>query len=326
MTERASLLQTVQVGVESTSGTAVNSGKMLGATSIEASVMAEVKKFKPTGQKFNTLSAMGKEWTEADISGVLSYTDWVYLTASGIQYTAPDQQEATAAYLWAALPSQTAVDTVKTYTVEIGGAVRAHEFAYGLITNLGYTITRDECTVKGKMIGQVLSDGITMTSTPTAIDIVPVMPDDVSFYMDTLYGDIGETKLTRVLSIDFDTGERFKPVWAVDAANASFAAHVEAEPNPVMKIKLEADSVGMGLLATMRTGAKKFIRVQAVGATIEGAYSYKWTHDLCVTVTNIEKFEDDEGVYAIGFELTATYDSDLAKAYSFETVNALTTL
>jgi hypothetical protein len=326
MAERASLLQTVQIGVESVSGTAVAAGKTLSGTSIEPGIQTNIRAFKPAGQKFTTVSAIGKEWVEAPLTGQLSYTDWVYLAASGIQYTAPDQQEATAAYLWANVPSQTAVDTIKTYTIEVGGAVRAHKFAYGLVNNLGYMITREEATIKGSMIGQLLTDGITMTTTPTAIDLKPVLPTQCSIYMDTLYSDIGETKLLRCLSIDFETGERFGPVWPIDAAQTSFAAHVETEPAAKFKLKLAADAVGMGLLATMRTGAKKFFRVQAVGETIETTYEYTWQHDICGTVTAVSEFSDEDGIYAIEWTFDATYDDDLTYAFKFETTNALTAL
>lgn len=326
MAERASLLQTVQLGVETTPGTGVAANKLLGGTSIEPAVKANIRKFKPTGQKFSTVSALGKEWVEAPITGILSYTDWVYLAASGIQYTAPAQQEATAAYLWANNPSQTAADTVKTYTVEAGGAVRAHEFSYGLVRNLGYTITRDEATVKGNMIGRRLTDGITMTSTPTAIALKPVLPTDISVYMDDDSGDFGTTKLLRVLSMDFETGDRFGPVWPIDAAQTSFAAHVEVEPAAKFKMLLAADDVGMALLATMRTGDKKFIRVEAVGVNIASTYDYTWSHDICGTVSEVGEFKDEEGIYAIEWTFDATYDASWGKAFAFNTINELTVL
>jgi len=326
MAERATILQGIQLGVEVTPGTAVAANKKLQATSISTGVKAEIKKFRPTGSKFNTISALGKEWVEGDISGVLSYTDWVYLAASGLQYTAPDQQESTAAYLWENTPGHSSADTVKTFTIEEGSSVRAHKFAYGLVSNLGYTINRDEATVKGKIIGQTLSDAITMTSTPTEIPIVPVLPTDISVYMDTLYSDIGETKLLRVLKVEFDTGDRFGTVWPIDGALASFAAHVETEPTAEFKLLLAADAVGMGLLTSMRAGTKKFFRVEAVGETIEDTYTYKWTHDICATVTDVSQFSDEDGIYAIEFTFTATYDSDLTKAFSFSTINKLTAL
>ena len=326
MTERSSLLQTVQIGVESTSGTAVAANKQLQATNIMPAIKANTRQFRPSGGKFATLSALGKEWVEAPLSGVLSYTDWVYLAASGIQYTAPAKQAATAAYLWANTMAQSAADTVKTYTVEVGGSVRAHEFSYGLVRNLGYTITRDEATVKGSMIGQRIADGITMTGSPTAIALKPVLPDDISVYMDGASGDLGTTKLLRVLSIDFETGDRFGTVWSIDSAQTSFAAHVDIEPSAKLKLLVAADSVGMGLLDTMRAGDKKFIRVEAVGEDIEDTYDYKWTHDFCGVVSEPSEFKDEEGIYAIEWTFTATYDSTWGKAFSFSTINELTAL
>lgn len=326
MAERASLLQTVQIGLETTSGTSVSAGKRLSATSIEPSVQTNIRAFKPMGQKFTTVSALGKEWVEAPISGQLSYTDWVYLAASGLQYTAPVQQGVTTAYLWANTPGQSAEDTVKTYTIEVGGTQRAHKFSYGLVRNLGYTITREEATIKGSMLGQRISDGITMTATPTDIELVPVLPTQVSIYMDSTVGGIGTTKLLRVLSIDFETGDRFGPVWPIDAAQTSFAAHVETEPDANFKIKMEADAVGMGLLTSLRAGTKQFFRVAAIGSLIASTYYYTWQHDICGTVSEVSEFSDEDGVYAIEWTFDATYDSTFTKAFSFNTTNMLTAL
>lgn len=326
MAERASVLQGAQIGIESTAGTAVAAGKKLLGTSIEAGIQTEINTFKPYGSKYNTISALGKEWVEADISGPLCYGDWTYLAACGIAYAAPVQNGATIAYTHTHTPAMSTEDVVKTLTVETGGTVRAHKFAYGLITQLGYTITRKECMVKGKMIGQRITDSITLTATPTDIALQPVLPTEISIYADDTAAGLGTTKLLRVLNWSFDFSDRSGPVWPVDAAQTSFAATVETEPKTEFKVLLAADAVGMGLLTTMRAGSKKFFRVGAVGPVIVGAETYLWNHDICGTVSSVAPFKDEDGIYAIEWTFLATYDSTWAKAMTFNEVNTISAL
>lgn len=326
MPERASLLQASQWGVEVTPGTGVASNRRLLGTSVDVGIKADIKSFRPMGQKFSTLAALGKEWVEATLSGQLCYTDWIYLMASGVAYAAPAQQAATIAYKWTGTPVQAVEDTIKTYTVEMGGTVRAHKFSHGMVNNLGYTITRESCDLKGSMIGQRITDGATMTGSPTDVALEPVLPTAVDVTLDTTSAGLGTTKLLRVLSVDFETGDRFSPVWTVDSAQTSFATYVESEPTPKFMLKQAADAAGMARLTDMRAGTKAFIRVKGTGALIASTYYYTFQHDICGVVSDVSDFSDEDGVYAIEWTFTPTYDSTWTKAYEFQITNALTAL
>lgn len=326
MPERATLLQTTQIGVETTMGTAVAANKLLLGTSIESKIEAEVKTYRPFGQKFATVTALGKEWASASLSGPLTYTDWTYLMASAIAYGAPVQQAATTAYKWTASMSQTTVDTIKSYTVEIGDTNRAHKMAHVLVNNLGYTINRDEATIKGSIIGQRISDGITMTGSPQGVLLRPVLPTQIDVTLDSTYGALGTTKLLRVLSVDFETGERYSPVWPVDSAQTSFATYTEKEPAPKLKIKMAADSVGMARLTEMRDSTKVFIRIKGTGALIASTYYDTFQHDVCGIVSEVSDFTDEDGLYAIEWTFTPVYDFTWGKSMEFQIINSLTAL
>lgn len=326
MAERASLLQSVQIGVESTSGTAVAANKRLLGTSIELGISANIRTFRPMGQKFATLAALGKEWAEGDLSGQLCYGDITYLLAGNQAYAAPAQQAATAAYKWTLTPAQAAADTLKTYTIEAGGAVRAHKAAFGMVDNLGYTINREEATIKGSVMGRAITDGISMTGSPTDIALKPVLATQVDVTMDSAGAGLGTTKLTRVLRVDWESGKRFNPVWAVDSAQTSWVDYVEVEPTPKFKLLVEADAAGMALLTSMRAGTKQFFRVKATGDLIASTYYYVFQHDLCGVVSDVTKFRDEDGVYAIEWTFDITYDSTWAKAQEFQVTNTLTAL
>lgn len=326
MSERASVFETTQIGVETVPGTPVAAGKKLLATSIEPSVQAEMVSVRPLGGKFATAAFMGKEWAKAAIQGQASYNDLTYLLAGLLANQAPVQQGLTAAYKWTFSPAQSAPDTIATFTVESGSSVRAGRFAYGLVRELAIKSDRGAVEVSGEMIGGLYADGITLTATPTEIEVVPVMPNQMSVYMDPSAATLGTTKLTRVLRTEISIGNRFEPLWTLDAAETSFVAHVESAPATTMKLLVEADAAGMALLATMRTGAKKFVRFAAVGEEIASPYNYLLQLDMCGTVTDVSEFSDQDGVFAIEWTLQATYDATWTKALEAVLINTLLAL
>ena len=83
MAERASIFSTVQIAVEVTPGTDPNAGyKQLSALQIEPSVKVELETYRASGQKFPTVAALNKEWTEAKLGGPITYTEIIYLLSS----------------------------------------------------------------------------------------------------------------------------------------------------------------------------------------------------------------------------------------------------
>lgn len=326
MAERTTITQVTQIGVEVTPGTAVAATKRLGATSIEPSIQAEVQTFRPAGVKFNTIGALGKEWTEASIEGPASYTDLAYLLAGALSYAAPVQQGSTSAYLWTFTPSHTAEDVVKTYTVERGSAVRAGRFSYGAVNELGIAFSRESVDVSGSMLGQLYEDGITMTAGATAIALQPVLPTEVSVYLDSTGAAIGTTKLTRAFQAEWKISNRFGPLWPLNSANTSFATTVETAPESTLTLMVEANAAGMGPLTAMRAGSKQFIRIEAIGPLIATPYTWKLVIDMCGLVSEVGEFSDEDGVYAVQWTFAAAYDATWAKALTVGLTNTLSGL
>lgn len=326
MPERATVFQTTQIGLETTPGTSVAANRRLQAVSIEPSIKADVASIRTTGVKFPTGAALGREWVEASISGMAAYNDLTYLLASVLMKATPAQQGSTAAYLWTFTPAQAAADTVATYTVEAGSSVRAGKFTYGLVTEFTLKADRNTVEVSGSLVGRAYQDGITMTASPTQVALQPVLPTQISVYADDTSAGLGNTKLTRLLSAELSISNRFGTLWTLDAAESAWVAHVELQPTATLKLLLESDAQGMGLLTTMRAGSKKYVRLEAVGPVIEGAYNYRLRCDLAGTVSEVGEFSDQDGVYAIEWTLQATYDSAWGKALEIALTNTLTAL
>lgn len=450
MTDRASIFQGVQIGKESGAapGTEVDADVLLPSLAIEPGISLESKKYRPTGGKLPTIVVPNKEWTEASLSGPLTYNELPYLLASVLNYAAPARNiaqlaapatvpttalagtgagaltngaytykvtfvnavgettpsaatnpavtvaDATAngkialsaiplgavgttarkiyrttaggaayllvttlndnttetyedniadaalgaavlssnttagsSYTWTFSPAQSAADTVATYTVEQGSAVRAHQFMYGLVTALTLAFARDECNLSGSMIGQRLADGISMTEAPTAVALIPLLPTEVSVYLSaTQAGLAGASAQDRAIKTELAIGGRFGPIWPLKAANTSWAAHVETEPAVTAKLLVEADAAGMALLTNMRAGSTHWLRIKAEGTTIESTHKYSLTIDMAVKVEKPNKFEDSDGLYAISWDLALVHDATWGKGLSISLVNTLADL
>lgn len=328
MPERSSLTQGVQVGVETTPGTAVAANKKFISIGIEPAVSVDMQRFRPMGQKFASIITPGKEWVEADLSGRGTYTEIIYPLSSVVVSPGAPAVTDTTAQTWTFSPASSAEDTVKTFTVEQGGVVRAQKFAYGLVTELELTLNRDGCEIGGAMMGQKLSDNITLTAGPTTIAEVPILPTDLDVFIDATSAGLGTTKQTRCLEATIHIGDRFNPVWVLNTANSSFAAHVEQEPSAQLTLLMEADAQGMALLTQMRAGSTQFVRVKATSPTLAGAatvfYSLSW--DAACKVSDVGDFSDEDGVYAIEWTYDMVHDGTWGKAFTVAVVNKLTAL
>ena len=324
MTDRATLNQVTQIGVEATPGTSVSATKRLPALSITPGIQTAINSFKPVGGKFNTVGALGKEWVEASYEGPLCYNHLTFLLASLLTADEPARQDVTAAYKWEFAPAQNDMDAPLTFTVEQGSAVRAGKFTYGLVNGFTLEIDREAANVSGTMIGQAYQDGITMTASNVKdVPVQPVQPTEIDVYLDSTAAGVGSTKLTRVLSLSIEVADRYAPVWTLNSAVDGFAAHVESAPTATITMLMEADAAGMGLLTAMRAGAKRFLRLKATGPVIAGTYAYSLTWDMGVLVREVGEFSDEDGVYAIEWTFDVAYDTTWGKAMQIELINTV---
>lgn len=326
MPERSSLFESTQISVETTPGTAVAANKKLLATSFEIGPNPDVAVFRPNGYKFDTIASLNREWTEGNITGQMSYTDLVYLLSSLVTADTP-ATSGTTGYEWVFVVDSDAADAPKTFTIEQGSSVRAHRFAHGLVTGLTLTFNNDGCEVDGTIIGEAIEDGVTLTATPTEISLQPVMRTEVGVkWADTAAGLGAASLLTRFLSAEWSLTDRYAPVWTLNQST-TWDTYIESEPSGELTMTLAADSVGMGLLTTMRAGATKFVRIEAVGPQIgAGPATYKLTIDTAVKITDVSEIRDEDGLVAVEWTGTFTHDSTWGKSFQIAVVNALSAL
>lgn len=346
MPERSSVAQVSQIGVEATPGTPVAATRRLGSLSMSPSITTESEPFRPEGMKFPTLVVQNKEFTEFDMEGVPTFEE-VIVPLSGAATAAVvsqvmDGAVPTTAYEWVFTPSSTSSDNPKTFTLERGEAgVQAERFAHVLFTSFGLEVSRSGVSMSGGGFAKAAEKGVTPTgglSTPVAL--TPITPGMFSVYMaDTFAGlstgaeSNSAAKLGRVISANPAIEDRYNQAWFVNQAEQSFTTFVES-PDGVggtFGLTVEADTAGMVHLDTLRSGATKFIRVEALGPVLYNAGTkpnlramFRW--DYAVKVAEAEGWEDEDGVYAIPWTLQPVHDSTWGKATQITVRNKVASL
>lgn len=325
MAENASLYQQTQLGLETVAGTPVAATKRLTSISITPSIKAEVKTYRPNGYKFTTVAALSKEWSEFDIDGPLTYNESIYLLNSLIKKVTPTGAGANKTSTFA--PNSNGSDTRQTYTIENGSAERARQIAYGLVTGLDFTFNRNEVMVKGTMMGKAIADNVALTALlPAAeIPVVPVLPTEGSIKLaDTQAGLAGATAASRAFAATVSLNSLSGPVWPINTST-SFAALVDTAPTAEGTLRMEVDSEGMALLANLRAGSTKFMRIGYTGASL-GTGNYSFQVDVAMKIKEPKSFSDEDGVYAVEWGWEMVHDSTWGKALEITVVNALSAL
>jgi hypothetical protein len=310
MPEVASIFSGVQIGAETTSGTAVSASKLLNYLSLEPGINLEMNRFRPMGQVVASAITPGKDSTEWGVSGAGSYSELIYPFCSLLINTTPTTVETTARR-WTFTPAGRSEDTVKTYTIESGSATRAQKATYGLFTGLELTFNRtDGVAISGSAIGQQLQDNITLTATPTAVEEAIILPTHLNVYVDSTSSSFGSTKMTRDFNAVFRCNDRWGSIWPINSANASYVSHVNLEPAVQIELTMEADSQGMGFLTNARAGDTRYIRLEAISTVLAGSTQfYDLRVDMAGKISNIAAFDDDEGVKVLTYTFDAVYDS-----------------
>lgn len=325
MTEKSSAAQVVQIGVETTAGTAVAATKRLASLSITPKMEADVKVHRPAGRKFDTLTQLLAEHTTATYDGVPTFEEIIYPLSSVVDTaTITTPAGGTTSRLWTFVPDPDSPDAPKTFTVEKGDSSNASRAAYGLFTGIKLSAARKELSYSGDMLlGKWAANAL--SGSTTALTNTPMSPASADLYIDTTYAGIGTTKVTRAFKFEPDISDKYTPVWPIGTSE-SFAAHVE---NKDMKggasITVAADTTAAAMLTQLRDGSTGYMRYEVIGPIIEGSIHYRMTLDLAFKVSNVGEYSDEDGVYAQKFDIVIVDDSSL-RGFKFEVVNKATAL
>lgn len=324
----SAITRTVQLGPETTPGTAVPTTKKLSSIDITGSIQSDITSFRAAGSKFSTVHSLGKEWSEWEISSEAPCFDEMQYVLSSLISNPTATTPETTARMWTYAPTPGAEDTRKTFTIEegheFGGTDVAHKAAYGIGTSMTLDIDREGTKLGGSMLARAMASANLTSSGVTTLPTVPILPADWAVYLDTTSGALGTTRLTRVLGIKIAIEDVLGPLWTVDDSEASWVAHVETAPKCTVELTMQAEATAMGLLAVAKAGSTRYLRIANTSSTLAGATTYySLTFDIAGQISEIGEFGDDQEVYTIGwtFEMTNDPAWGSGKPYQIALVN-----
>lgn len=327
MPTRTAIATRTQWGKETTPGTGVAANLLFDTFAVIFDPQAENRKYRPQGLKQETINDLNREWSEASLAGIPSYTGEVYLW-SQLLGAAGISTVGTAAKKWVFTEDGQTETSPITFTLEQGSGSRAGKFPYGCLTDYGVKWSRKEVTTDGKLIGQKFTDGVTLTSSPTRVAATPVSAGDFQIYIDTTSGGLGTTQYQNVFSVDFGVSGKFQPKWRANRADTSWSELYEVPATWALSIGAEADANGMNPLAWMRAGQTVWVRLEWQGALVPGEAStnYLYQIDTAYRVGKPNKFSNMDEIWGIGWNLEGVRDNTWGKTSVVTIQNALAAL
>jgi hypothetical protein len=327
MTDRASVTQALYLAAETSPGDGTQPDTIVNSFSLTPGAHIDFQKHTPTGQKLGSIVVPGKEWTEFDVTGLAMYSELHYLLACMFgpnQVSQPGVAGAVAT--WKFILSARQPDEVLTLSW-VSGDENIHEaFNYAFLTDLALNMSRDGIEITGAGIGRELTALNTIPHAPSSLPEAPIIPKEISVYLDDTYGAIGSTKLTRALMLNQVISNRQGPIWVLDAAEPSYVGTVELAPAVTYDLTVEANTDGMGILDHAREGDTLYMKTTATSPTDvpTSATAYSYEAKSACKVSAVNKFEDKDGVYAIQYTLDVVYDSENDLSLEMELVNGAT--
>jgi hypothetical protein len=330
MSDNATLNQKVQIGVESTYATGVDATKRIQSFAVDFDPQAETDDFIPPGNLFPSSSSIIQEWMEAEISGILTYTEIVYLLTvlfGPATITTPAGGTNSRQWKWTINASD--VLSPKSLTVEKGSSVYATEFVGALLSSFNFGWSRtDRIEIGGSMFGKPLALGTTMTSIASnaTVPIIRVLPQQVSIYNAATWAGLdAASAYTRAFEAGLSIDGLFSPIWPLNAAVNGFDGFVPTVPDSDSSLLMMVNAASMAMLTNLRNDTITYNRIKSEGATIEGAIKYLLQIDMTVQVKDIDAFTDHDGVYAIPYTFQPI-DDGTNPTFEITVINTLSAL
>ena len=335
MAVRSAINQQVQIGLETVHGTPVAASKLLTAFMWSMGGKPTTKQFRGTGRQYPSASSLLYEEAMGKVSGEGDFAQLVYILASLWGGGNPTLHSPSAtAYDWTWTPGLTGsyASNAKSFTIQMGDATDAEQYAFAVFTGFGYSFGRKtEVTISADLLAQAFTDSITLTASPTVVEKLPMTGAQFNVYLDPTSGALGTTQLTAPLKVDYKASGYYDGFYPINRAQSSYSDLVDKEKKHELKLSLQADSTAIAFRGSyLQPGALCYVRVSGQGPTIDGANSVKaaMQHDMACFVSSMSEFGDEDGVYKVDYTLAVAEDSawSTGEAQKFTLTNLLSAL
>jgi hypothetical protein len=319
----------VQVGAETTKGTAIAASKKLPSMDLRLSRTLDIAKFRGMGFKIPTVKQITKDFGGGTLNeSPLNFTEIVYPLSTIVTPVITTPGGATLARKWLFTSLASGEDAFTTLTIQEGDATAGRQMVYSIFTDLSVTLANDGATVSGSLLGRNPVAG-SLTGSPTSITQLPGSPRGVDIFMDPIGGTIGTTKVSRASSANFAIANKQVAFWVLNTTFPSFAETVETPADLTASFITEDNSESRTLYDSISPTSSpvKLMRFLITGPLIESSTYYTLKVDFAASVEAMAQTDIDNAVWGYQYTMSPEYNSTFGnKAFEIELITTLTSL
>lgn len=295
-------LRKAQIGLESTSGTAV------AATAIYRGLAEIDDQSKPVFpvEDVGYLSGTNRAYIPKTTVNVnmpdheATFEQLGYVLSAGVEdvVSGTTNGGTTNGYTYLYTFPTTAEQTRKSYTIEAGDNTQAEEVEY--------------CQVRGFKLSGAAGEAIKLsadwfgrnraTATYTSLaltDVEEILFQNAKLYIDAANGTIGSTQATNTfLGFDMSVDTGVRPIWTGDGSKA-FSFTKTVQPEILLTVTFEHDAVALARKADFAAGTERLIRILVTGSALTGTggtYTTKILKiDMAAKVESINPLGETDG-------------------------------
>lgn len=325
-------LRKIQIGAESTAGTAVAAttywrGNGVLADSREITVVEEDTGF---------ISGIDRMYTPK-YEGAMSFDEieatfeqLPYILNAGVMAATGVKDGSGSGYIYTYNFPTTSKPTIKTYTIEMGDDQQAEEMEYCFVDE--FTISGkagEPVTMSANWIGRQVAN-TTFTGSLSMPTVEEMLFGKAKLYINATSTYPASTQITQsFLSFDLKVKTGWQPVYTGDG-NLYFTFAKITRPEITLTLRLEHDSQSVAEKAAWKAGTARAVRILVEGGALTTAgttYTNKTLAiDLVGKYTEVGGLDDEDDNDVIELTLTSRYNSTAAAAGRIIVVNSLTSL
>jgi hypothetical protein len=122
--------------------------------------------------------------------------------------------------------------------------------------------------------------------------------------------------------MEFSLGDKVGLAWPVGQSQVL----VEGVPAVSAKLKLAADTVGVGYITNMRAGDTVWFRIKGTGALIASTYYQDFQLDFPAQIEAPGDFGDEGNIYALEYALKPIHDATWGKSFQIDVITDASTI
>ncbi len=325
-------LRFIQLGREATAGTEVNAATIWRGLGTIENRLTTVFPEEDVGYLGGLDRAyIPKVLAALDMESVpATYEHLPHIFEAGIAVEVATQDGAGTDYIYAYVHPTTAINTLKTYTIEAGDNQQEEQFVYGFVES--YTLSGvagESVMLTAQWLGREVAPG-TKTAALSVIAVEEILTSKGKVYIDAVGGTIGTTQITNsILKFEYTENTGLIPIWTADG-QIYFTHNRSVAPEITLQLTFEHDTSSVAEIAKWLAGTSSLVRLTFEGSTFGTPGTTYSVHTFIMdNAGQWEKFEkvgEQDGVDIITGTLRVRYNSTGSLFQEMVVVNELSAL